>query len=125
MKPLPSQWRWLAAGVAAGMLALGGILAIVLVTLWPKSATMEVQVNGWTLPVRGVFNFSSEEVPRGLRLFLPWEEGTEVAVTAGTVREASDGRLVVTPYDGSDDRKFDLPDGVRIFGGSSPRLRRV
>ena len=114
---MKSRRPWVVGSIIVGMLAIGGMLAVTLVALWPRSATVGIQIDGWTLPVRGTINFSDEDVPSGLRFLFPWQEGEEVFITAGTVKEVSENRLVVTLYDESGDQEFALSENVRVYRG--------
>lgn len=113
----------LAAGAGLAALLIGVAAAVYMVFFWSPSATVEFRINGWTLPVSGVFDFNRADAPQGLRFLLPWQEGQEVSVTAGKVESIDGDRLAVRVLNTDDTERFTLADGVQVYRGLLPSGR--
>lgn len=108
------------AAAATCLAVLGGIVGGVVMAAWPRSATLEVDVGGWTLPVRGRITFDPDDVPSNRWIGLPWERGEDVFVTAGTVARVTPAAVTISPYDGSRDRVFVVPADASVYRGILP-----
>lgn len=118
---MSSRIAWLLGAMAVAILVLGAVLAWVVLTQLPQSATVEVQVGRWTLPARGIIHLDEEDLPSGLEFLLPWRDPeATVHVTTGSVESIDDDEIRIRPYVDGGDEGFKLADDVGVFRGLLP-----